>query len=175
MCPVFVSEFTNHELKLQISCCHKPTQGEENSGIGKDKWIVEKIHGLVQVKQTFKLRTKWVGFVEMTLEPISNLKGHEECECCNQFSRPFFCFYYNVLRFGTYLILTGIDEYWRGIWEQAREEYNQKKELAKKEREEEKRNKDLNSSKKDGGRIRKPATHFSPEDDRKEKLEKRKV
>ena len=121
------------------------------------------------------MRVKWQGYDDETNEPLVNIREHEECECCNQFSRPFFRFHYNVLRFGTYLILTGIDEHWKGIWDKAREEYKQKKELAKKEREEEKRNKDLDSSKKDGKRIRKTATHFSPEDDRKEKLEKRKV
>ena len=83
--------------------------------------------------------------------------------------------HYKTMHFATYLFITGTDEHWKGIIEQAWKEYKQKKELAKKEREEEKRNKDLDSIKEDGKRKRKEAKHYSPEDDRKEKLEKRKV
>ena len=131
----FCSDFTNHELTLQTACCQKNTQGEENSGIGDDKFIVEQIKGMVQVKKgTFKLRVKWQGYDDETDEPLVNIREHEECECCNQFSHPFFCLQYKIMRFATYLILTGTDEHWKGIIEQARKEYKQKKELAKKEK-----------------------------------------
>ena len=131
----FCSDFTNHELTLQTACCQKNTQGEENPGIGDDKFIVEQIKGMVQVKKgTFKLRVKWQGYDDETDEPLVNIREHEECECCNQFSHPFFCLQYKIMHFATYLILTGTDEHWKKIIQQARKDYKQKKELAKKKK-----------------------------------------
>ena len=79
------------------------------------------------------------------------------------------------MRFATYLILTGTDEHWKDIIEQARKEYKQKKELAKKEKKEEKKDEKLDSSQELGKRSRKPTTCFKPEDDRADKYKKRKV
>ena len=121
------------------------------------------------------MRVKWHDYDVETEEPLGNIRQHEECECCNQFSHPFFCLQYKIMLFATYLILTGTDEHWKDIIEQARKEYKQKKELAKKEKKEEKKDEKLDSSQELGKRSRKPTTCFKPEDDRADKYKKRKV
>ena len=80
----FCSEFTNHELKLQTFCCHKNTQGEENTEIDNDLHIVEEIKGIGKVKGTWKLTVKWQGSDDETEELLVNFKQHDKCECLLQ-------------------------------------------------------------------------------------------